>query len=81
MINKKKKEDRSKNPTSKTKRERRKRFSKIKNVLHGGLGKRVFSGMGDSEELYCDICKERVYSVKIEKVDGKFIRICKECSK
>jgi NAD-dependent SIR2 family protein deacetylase len=76
-INKKK--EISQNPTFKSKRERRKKFIKIKDTLHSGLGKKIYSGIGEKKDLYCDICGKRVYNITILTVDNKLTKVCKHC--
>lgn len=74
----KKKSEQSKNPTSTSRRERRKKLSRIKDTLHRGCGKKVYSGIGEGDwgNLHCNICGEKIYSLTSEVIHGKIINYC-----
>jgi formylmethanofuran dehydrogenase subunit E len=80
----KKKSEQSKNPTSISRRERRKKLTRIKDTLHRGCGKKVYCGFDlpgkKKEPLTCDICKEIIYSCTSEVINGKIINYCKKTS-
>ena len=69
----------SQNPTDSKKRERRRKFSKVKDALHKGLGKKVFSGIGEPKGLYCDICQKKVNKVLSIVQDEKIKLVCLYC--
>jgi hypothetical protein len=74
----KKKSEQSKNPTSISRRERRKKLTRIKDTLHRGCGKKVYSGYGKGKwgDLKCHICGEKIYSCTIEVIHGKIVNYC-----
>ena len=72
----KKKIEQSKNPSSLTKRQRRKKLNVIKDTLHRGLGKKMFKGMGELQPHYCDICKERIYKTIVKTIGKRLITYC-----
>jgi hypothetical protein len=71
-----KKQERLQNPKLRTKRERRKKLTIIKDTLHRGLGKKVFTGMGEKKPLICDICKEKIYKCISEVIKSKIYCFC-----
>ncbi len=79
MKNIKQLSEKSQNPTSLTKRERRKKFKIIKDTLHSACGKKTYSGIGDKKPLICDICKKRVFKLKTEIINTKLINHCENC--
>jgi hypothetical protein len=63
-----------------SKRERKKKFSKFKDVLHKNFGNKNSPGMGECKPLICTICGERIYSCISEVIGGKIHTYCDKTS-
>jgi formylmethanofuran dehydrogenase subunit E len=68
------------NTTKTTKRERRKKLSKFKDVAHKCFGNVSVTGIGEGKPIICDGCKERVYKAKAVVLKGYLITYCERCN-
>ena len=75
-----KKRNIEKNACKTTKAQRRKRLDKFKDTAHKCFGKTSVTGWGDGKPLICDICKKKVYKIKVAIIKGFMYSICDNCS-
>ncbi len=63
-----------------SKKERRKKFSKVidMEMYHHGKSRPV-SGFGNAEPLTCDICNKIVHQLKFRLVNGEWLGTCNKC--
>ena len=62
-----------------TKRERRKKFDKFKDKLHGMFGPTMVTGIGEPQPYHCDLCGEIVHMLIIKHIKGKIVQLCRRC--